>query len=187
VPAAKASSPDLRIKDVASLAFAGASAALSAAACSAAERVNNQMPMPAAAATRMDARQSREINRCRSLPGAARTQPPCRRSDRSCWFVFALRARGVLCRIPNAICPIQALGGTLDCARWREPQLGAPLRRHFRILDPAQAFPQRVRVLHSLLSPRSPRRRPFGADPPVGNPRSPRLPSLRRNLVREDG
>jgi hypothetical protein len=32
---------------------------------------------------------------------------------------------------PKRDCPIQVLGGALDYARWREPRLGATLRRHF--------------------------------------------------------
>jgi hypothetical protein len=104
VPAASGIIARPRIKDVASLAFAGASVARSAVALSAAECVNNKMPVPAAAATRTDARQRRKINRCRGPPGRLELRCQARAiGGGSDWFVVASRPRGVLRRIPNAI------------------------------------------------------------------------------------
>ena len=68
VPATGGTIARPRIKDVAFPAFAGASVAPSAVAFSAAECASKKMPLPAAAATKTDARQRPETDRSRGIP-----------------------------------------------------------------------------------------------------------------------
>jgi hypothetical protein len=125
-----------RIKDVASLTFAGASvaSALLAVAFSPAEYVSKKMPVPAAAATTTDARQRREVNSSLHLParlGLSRDALTIRGGAGSLVRGLFEAAQAVVPH-PKCDCPIQVLGGALDYARRREPRLGATLRRHLR-------------------------------------------------------
>jgi hypothetical protein len=98
-----------RIKDVASLAFAGASVAIAAleVAFSPTACASKKMPMPAAAAITTDARQRREVNRSRRLPARLDLSRDALGipggSGRGCWFVVSSRPRKLLCCTPNAI------------------------------------------------------------------------------------
>jgi hypothetical protein len=87
-------------------------------------------------------------------PGAAGLQPRRPRNTRigSGLLVRGLfeTARGVFPH-PKRDCPIQVLGGAHDYTRWREPRLGATLRRHLRDHQPLYLKYSRDRFAFRML------------------------------------
>lgn len=90
-------------------------------------------------------------------PGAAEPQSRRPRNTRRIGSGLLVRglfeaAQGVVPH-PERDCPIQVLGGALDYARWREPRLGASLRRLLRDHQPCFSYiSERGCVSHALLS-----------------------------------
>ena len=152
-----------RIKDVASLAFAGASVASAflAAAFSPAECASKKMPVPAAAAaTTTAARQRREVNRSRRPPARLDLSRDARAirggSGRVRWLVVSSTPRTVLCRIPNATAQSKCWAARSIMLDGANPGLALCCGGISGIINPVpQIFLREVCVSHALLGRQS--------------------------------